>query len=190
MNSSQGRWLVGALAALSIFVCLLSFAGLAFMGPRFGGLMMYRAPVREFVQPNAPPIAPDDQPRVFPDGRRGFDNRYDGYAPYGYRGWGGFGFIGGIFRALFTLAFILFLIWLVSRLFWRRGWAWGSAPGWHGGPRGDAPIPSWAEDWHRKMHEKMDTPNASSEQKPSEPMSETKPVVETRDDNPPVTPTI
>lgn len=151
MNTVKGKWLIGgALAALLIFGCIGTVtAGAFMMGSRFFSPMMYNRQGPLQVAPG------DDLPQQpAPRGYRG--DRFRNYGPgmmQPGRGWGfnPFGFIGGIFRLLFTLALLALVVLVLRRLFFGRGprWGWGS-PGSHGH------VPPWAEEMHRKMHERMD----------------------------------
>jgi hypothetical protein len=153
MNTVRGKWLIGgALAALLIFGCIGTVtAGAFMMGSRFNGPMMYNRQGPAQVAPG------DDLPQQpAPRGYR--DDRFRNYGPgmlqpgYG-RGFNPFGFIGGIFRLLFTLALLALIVLVLRRLFFGRGPRWGW--GW-GGPGSHSHAPPWAEEMHRKMHERMD----------------------------------
>lgn len=72
---------------------------------------------------------------------------------------GGWGFpFGGLLACLFGFVglFVLFGVMRMIAFRHMRHWAWGG-PGAHG-PRGSGGVPPWAEEWHRKMHEKSDEP--------------------------------
>ncbi len=190
MNRISKWWIVGGFAATLIVVACVGIlaVGMMFAGPRFGGLMMN-------TQPGQPPAQiaplPDDAPRVQPGqpDPRGFrgDNRgfgwgpMQGYGGYYYgRGMSPFGFIGGIFRLFFTVVLIGLALMFLRRFFFGRGrgWGWGGPGRWGGpdGPGAHGNVPPWAEEWHRKMHEKMDAPAtaaAPAPVAPAEPASST-----------------
>jgi len=75
------------------------------------------------------------------------------YPRYRYRGWGGFGFVGG----LFTLLIWIFLFRLLFRALF--GWAWWGwrrrywgGYGCYGGPYDG---PHEFDEWHRRAHDRM-----------------------------------
>ncbi len=184
MNRTSKWWIVGGIAATLIAVaCVGALAvGMMFAGPRFGGQMMYRQPPAQIApQPDNAPRAQPGQPDM--RGFRGDDRGYyrDGYGGpfYQGRGMSPFGFIGGIFRLLFTLALIGLALIFLRRFFFGRGrgwgWGWGGPGRWGGpgGPEAHGDVPPWAEAWHRKMHEKMDAPAVA--EAPAEPTEPAKP---------------
>lgn len=81
-----------------------------------------------------------------------------GAVPYAYYarpfGWGNP--FGGVLACLFGLAGLFVLLSVLRFAFFRpfRRWGWGG-PGMHR-PGGPGSVPPWAEEWHRKMHEKTD----------------------------------
>jgi hypothetical protein len=78
------------------------------------------------------------------------------YPRYRYRGWGGFGFVGG----LFTLLIWIFLFRLLFRALFGWGW-WGwrrrywGGYGCYGGPYGGYDGPHEFDEWHRRAHDRM-----------------------------------
>jgi hypothetical protein len=152
MNRVRGKWLIGgALAALLIFGCIGTFtAGAFMMGSRFNSPMMYGRQGPAQIAPGDD-LPPQQAPRGYRDDR--FYNNYGPGMMQPGRGWGfsPFGFIGGIFRLFFTLALLALAVLVLRRLFFGRGPRWG----W-GGPGSHGHVPPWAEDMHRKMHERMD----------------------------------
>ena len=72
-----------------------------------------------------------------------------------YRGWGPFGFAGGLFSVL---------IWIVViRLIFRAlfGWGWGWRRRYWGGYGCYGPHPGDFEDWHRHAHDRMREPGST-----------------------------
>jgi hypothetical protein len=162
-KTDNDRWLkrllVGGLLAFLLFVGVAGVATVAFS---IGGMMMRDRAGQYYVPPPAAIAPEDDQPRSQAErGPRRIDPWYR-YDMYG-RGWGNnygrgfslFGFIGGIFRFLFTL-FLIGLALVIVRRFWFG--PRGGMSRWRNG--GDAPA--WVEDWHRKMHERMDASAAAA----------------------------
>src|SRR4051812_15042235 len=110
------------------------------------GFTSYQAGVSRGLALQPPPVAapaPNGAaPQVAPA-----PNYYPRYR--GYRGWGPFGFAGGLFSIL---------IWIfVLRLIFRALFGWGC--GWRGrrwGRHGyDGPDPHDFDDWHRRAHDRM-----------------------------------
>jgi hypothetical protein len=138
--------IAGVAAAFTLFACLGTLVlSLAFSG---GRQVVY------LPGPSGAQITPDDGPRAQtpngvwdPRGANGFAYGRGGRSS----GFGPLAFIGGVFRFFFTLALIVFLFALARRIFFGRSMCWAGGPGaW----RGDAPP--WVDDWHRKLHERMD----------------------------------
>jgi hypothetical protein len=136
-------------AAFAVFACLgVMLLSLAFST---GRQVVYLPGPQS---PNGVQIAPDDAPRAQAP-YDSFDRRDANGFGYGrpMRG-GGFGlfsFIGGVFRLFFTIAMIVLLFALARRFLFGRRMRWAGGPG---GWRGEAPP--WVDDWHRKLHERMD----------------------------------
>lgn len=63
---------------------------------------------------------------------------------------------GGVLACLFGFVGLFVLFGMLRLIAFRgmRHWAWGG-PGAHG-PRDPGAVPAWAEEWHRKMHEKTE----------------------------------
>ena len=79
-----------------------------------------------------------------------------------YRGWGGFGFFGGLFSILIWI----FIIRLIFRALF--GWGcWGWRRRYWGGGYGYGPHPDDFDDWHRRAHDRMREPGASAPQTPA-----------------------
>jgi hypothetical protein len=151
---TQKKLLIGGGIAVGLLaiVCLgLLVLGMAFGG---GGMMRNRFNSGYYYEdfgPRQAPRAMPAQPRD--DGRFDTDPRRDDYRGYerGFRdgarrggmGWGPFAFIGGILRFMLTLG-LLALAFVVLRRLLGGGRRWGAG------------APPWAEEWHRKMHERMD----------------------------------
>lgn len=74
-------------------------------------------------------------------------------APYPYYGpffwhWGFFPF-----GFIFPLFFLIFLLWAISGLFFRRRRGFGRWGRWHAGDPEHREVPPMVQEWHRKMHE-------------------------------------
>lgn len=74
-------------------------------------------------------------------------------APYPYYGpffwhWGFFPF-----GFIFPLFFLIFIVWAISGLFFRRHRGYGRWGRWYGGDSEHREVPPMVQEWHRKMHE-------------------------------------
>jgi hypothetical protein len=193
------KWLVG-IGVIGTFFTMFACVGVLALGMMFSmggrtGALPHDVP--RYVSPPPADAAPplDDQPRaqVVPPAynQRGYGHGYDyRYDNGGHRsmGFGIFGLIGSMFHLLFTIAFVALLIGIARRFLFGRGWRYGMA----GGPGGrfrEEP-PAWVEQWHSKLHERMDRkaepPAAESVQTPEPPVTDTDPAdtPQRKDDNP------
>ena len=177
LNTSQ-KWLIGLLAAAVVLCGVFGLSAASFQMGRMsgGGRQGYvvqgppaapQAPQYQNDQPvpPQPPAAP--QPGV--RGNRGF-----GPMQHGPMGFGILGIIGGFFRLIFTIGFIMLIIFLVRRFVFGRGWGprgWG----WRGrgGPGGwNHGVPPHFEEWHSRMHGQPAPAPAASADAPAVPAAD------------------
>jgi hypothetical protein len=74
-----------------------------------------------------------------------------------------FGILGSILACIFGLLFIGFIFRLIFGMAFRGRMGWGRH-GMHGGWRNGGDVPPWADEMHRRMHEKSDA-NAPTQPK-------------------------
>lgn len=74
-----------------------------------------------------------------------------------------FGIVGGIVAFIFGLLFIGFIFRLIGGMFFGGRMGWGGR-GMHGGWHNGGGVPPWADEMHRRMHEKSDA-NAPAQPK-------------------------
>ena len=78
---------------------------------------------------------------------RGYGMPFGHFMPFGLP----FGLLGGIVSFIFGLLVIGLIFRLIGGLFFRRHIGWGG-----GGMRNGGGVPPWAEEMHKRMHDKSD----------------------------------
>ena len=79
-----------------------------------------------------------------------------------------FGILGGILAILFGLFVLGVIFRVIGAMVFGRRMGWGGH-GMRGGWQSGGGVPPWAEEWHRRMHEKGDASGTTAQSKTDQP---------------------